>query len=261
MEYLLISIIALFISMVSLFSGFGFGTVLLPVFALFFPLTLAIALSALLHFMNSLSQVILVGKYGNFKIVLKFGIPAAFAALFGAYLLRIISHYEPIFSYSYKGFTLNITWMRLIVGIIIIFSALLILMPKMAKFSFPPRYIPLGGIFSGFLGGFTGYQGALRSAFLIKAGLKKEEFIGTSSWCSIIVDVFRIVGYIPIIYGERIMNSRNLIGLGIASLIAFFGTFLGSKNLHRVTLHGLKILIGAMLLILGVIIISGIKLD
>ena len=43
---LIIPVVALVASLLTLISGFGLGTLLLPVFALFFPLELAVALTA-----------------------------------------------------------------------------------------------------------------------------------------------------------------------------------------------------------------------
>jgi acyl-CoA reductase-like NAD-dependent aldehyde dehydrogenase len=43
----------------------------------------------------------------------------------------------------------------------------------------PPGYLPVGGLLSGFFGGLSGHQGALRSVFLLRAGLTKESFIAT----------------------------------------------------------------------------------
>ena len=54
MELVLIGLVALLTSGLTLFSGFGLGTILMPVFALFFPLPLAIAATAVVHFANNL---------------------------------------------------------------------------------------------------------------------------------------------------------------------------------------------------------------
>jgi len=54
MELFSIGVSALLISGLTLFSGFGLGTVLMPVFALFFPLPLAIAATAVVHFANNI---------------------------------------------------------------------------------------------------------------------------------------------------------------------------------------------------------------
>lgn len=53
-ELVLIGAAAVRISGLTLFSGFGLGTILMPVFALFFPLPLAISATAVVHFANNI---------------------------------------------------------------------------------------------------------------------------------------------------------------------------------------------------------------
>lgn len=50
MEYLVICLSSLAVSGLTLFSGFGLGTVLTPVMALFFPIETAVAATAVVHF-------------------------------------------------------------------------------------------------------------------------------------------------------------------------------------------------------------------
>jgi uncharacterized protein len=47
MEYVVVCLVALIVSGLTLFSGFGIGTLLMPVFAIFFPLQIAIAATAI----------------------------------------------------------------------------------------------------------------------------------------------------------------------------------------------------------------------
>ncbi len=61
MEYIVICLVALLVSALTLFSGFGLGTVLMPAFALFFPVPVAIAATAVVHLANNLFKVVLVG--------------------------------------------------------------------------------------------------------------------------------------------------------------------------------------------------------
>jgi len=44
--------------------------------------------------------------------------------------------------------------------------ALAELLPRFRDLSFGPQFLPVGGLLSGFFGGLSGMQGALRSAFL-----------------------------------------------------------------------------------------------
>ena len=52
-----VCVAALLASGLTLFSGFGLGTLLMPVIALFFPLELAIAMTAMVHLSNHLFKI------------------------------------------------------------------------------------------------------------------------------------------------------------------------------------------------------------
>src|SRR5690606_15954486 len=120
MEILIISLTALFASLLTFFSGFGLGTILLPVLALFFPIDIAIALTAVVHLLNNLFKILLVGKYAVLKIVLKFGLPAIIAAFAGAELLIALTVIEPVASYSIGERVFFITPVKLIIAILMI---------------------------------------------------------------------------------------------------------------------------------------------
>src|SRR4051812_14817285 len=91
MVYLLIAVTSLIASFLTFFSGFGLGTILLPVFAIYYPLPIAIALTACVHLLNNIFKLGLVYKSINWSIVLRFGIPSLLAAFAGAYGLSKIS--------------------------------------------------------------------------------------------------------------------------------------------------------------------------
>jgi uncharacterized protein len=54
MEIFIITLASFVTAILTFFSGFGLGTVLTPVFAIFFPIDLAIALTGVVHFGNNL---------------------------------------------------------------------------------------------------------------------------------------------------------------------------------------------------------------
>jgi len=60
-EIIIICIAAFLASILTFFSGFGLGTILMPVFAFFFPIEVAIALTGVVHFSNNLFKMALVG--------------------------------------------------------------------------------------------------------------------------------------------------------------------------------------------------------
>ena len=96
MEYIVICLVALIGSGLTLFSGFGLGTLLVPVFGLFFPIPIAIALTAIVHFLNNIFKLFLVGKHVDKQIVYRFGLPSIIAAFIGAYILSLITYMDPL---------------------------------------------------------------------------------------------------------------------------------------------------------------------
>ena len=57
MDIVIISLVALIASALTLFSGFGLGTLLMPAVALFFPLEIAITITAIVHLANNCVSV------------------------------------------------------------------------------------------------------------------------------------------------------------------------------------------------------------
>ncbi|MBU2539500.1 MAG: TSUP family transporter, partial [Proteobacteria bacterium] len=195
MSYLIICTVALAVSGLTLFSGFGLGTLLMPVFALFFPVEVAVAATAMVHLANNLFKATLFGRQADYNVVIRFALPAALAAMLGALLLNRLSSMAPIASYSLGTRLFTITWLKTSIGMLIMAFSVAELWPGLKKLSFPPRFIPLGGIVSGFFGGLSGHQGALRTAFLLRAGLSKEALIGTMILSAIVVDISRMLIY------------------------------------------------------------------
>jgi hypothetical protein len=244
MEYLFICTAAFITSGLTLFSGFGLGTLLMPVFAIFFPIDVAVALTAIVHLFNNLFKIVLLGKNANKTAVFQFGIPAILAAFLGAWALLWLSDLKPLVHYQLMGHDFQVTPVKLIVAILMVFFALFELVPKFEKLSFEKKYLPLGGILSGFFGGLSGHQGALRSAFLIKCGLSKESFIGTGVVIACLVDVSRISVYSS---HFSLASGGNNILLLAAIVSAFLGAFIGNRLMKKVTMRTIQVIVGIML--------------
>lgn len=260
MSYFIICTVALAVSGLTLFSGFGLGTLLMPVFALFFPVEVAVGATAMVHLANNLFKALLFGKQADLKTVARFALPAALAAMCGALLLNRLSAMPPIMHYNLGNHLFTITWLKSAIAVLILGFAVAELWPGLKKLSFPPRYIPLGGIISGFFGGLSGHQGALRTAFLLRAGLSKEALIGTMILSAIVVDISRILVYGTTFFIRdfAVMQTEGGFGLVAAgTLAAFLGTFFASRFLKKMTLHTVQTLVGALLLLLAVALGTG----
>jgi len=258
MELVLIGIVALLTAGVTLFSGFGLGTILMPVFALFFPLPLAIAATAVVHFANNIFKFGLMAKQADWPVVARFGIPAAVAAIVGASLLTWFDKMPAIASYTLGESTYEITVVKAVIGVLIVVFAILELWPRFQTLAFPSHWLPLGGVLSGFFGGLSGNQGALRSAFLLKAGLTKEGFVATGVVSAVIVDAARLITYGTSVLSEHLLQSQELLApVAVGTVCAFVGSFLGKRVLQKITLRTVQIIVAVVMLVIGSGLTSG----
>ena len=256
MQEIIIIITAFLASGLTFFSGFGLGTILLPVFAIFFPVEIAVALTAIVHFLNNVFTFFLVGKSIDKSILWRFGIPAIISAFVGAFVLNYLSDLKPFHEYQLLGKTFQMTFIKIIIAALLIFFALFDLIPKLKNLKFNKKYLPIGGFISGFFGGLSGHQGALRSAFLIRSGLSKESFIATGIAIACLIDVTRLS-----VYAENIVKNHETLNWNlvlIATLSAFAGAFLGNKMLKKMTISALQSFVAVALIVFSVFLGLGI---
>jgi len=256
MEIIIISLAAFFIAILTFFSGFGLGTILMPVFAIFFPVDIAIALTGIVHFSNNLFKITLVGKNTDKEVLLKFGIPAIMASFAGAWLLLKITEMPSLYEYQLWGKEIEITPVKLIIAVLLIIFSLIEILPSAQKVQFSRNKLVLGGALSGFFGGLAGIQGAIRSAFLIKSGLTKEAYIATGVVIACMVDLTRLS-----VYASRYKEANlheHLILILMATLAAIIGAFIGNKLLKKVTLRFVQVLVAIMLFLIAIALGAGI---
>lgn len=254
--YLLICITAFGAALLTFFSGFGLGTLLTPVFVLFFPVEVAIALTGIVHFFNNLFKLFLVGANANKKVLRVFGIPAIITAFLGAWVLLQIKDFEPLFRYTLFEKALAVYPIKFVVAILLLFFALVDIIPSLRNIQFEKDKLFLGGLLSGFFGGLSGNQGALRSAFLIKAGLSKEAYVATGVVVSSFIDFTRLSVYATHAVSIDLKNLWPL--LVLATLSAMAGAFLGNKLLKKVTLVFMQNIVAFMLIIIALALGAGI---
>jgi len=256
MELLIICLVVFFTAILTFFSGFGLGTILMPVFAIFFPIDIAIALTGVVHFSNNLFKILLVGKNTDKTVLIKFGIPAILASFVGAWVLIKITVLPSIIHYQLWGNEYEISPVKLIIAIFLIVFAILEIAPSVQRIQFDKNKLPIGGLLSGFFGGLTGIQGAIRSAFLIKSGLTKEAYIATGVVIACLVDFTRLS-----VYASRFTSSNlheNMVLLISATVAAIAGAYVGSRLLKKITLRFIQIIVAMMLIIISLALGSGI---
>lgn len=261
MAFVVVALTALLASGLTMFSGFGLGTLLLPVFALFLPVELAVAATALVHGANNVLKAGLLGRLADFKLVLRFGLPAIIAALAGVYVLKLLSGMPELWTYSLLGKQAVVTPLKLAMAVLMASFAVLELHPRFEQLEFDRRLLPFGGALSGFFGGLSGHQGALRSAFLTKVGMSPQAFVGTNAVIGLLVDLVRISAYAAILFGARLTDlakSREGALIAVGALAAFAGVILGKRLLHKITMATVQRITGALLLLIALLLGLGV---
>lgn len=258
MEYLIIALVAAGAALLTFFSGFGLGTILMPVFALFFPVEAAIALTAVVHLVNNVFKTGLIWRAIPVRVVLIFGLPAAVAAFFGASLLNWFSRNEVII-YTYLLFdkVFYITLLRVIIALLLIVFAFFELSKKLTNFSLSKKYLPLGGLLSGFFGGLSGHQGALRSLFLLRAGLGKDGYIAAGIATAVLIDLSRLTVYGASFFARQLdiaSGGQSFWMMLTACVAALTGSYFGRKLLHKIELPLIHKIVGLMILFLGLLL-------
>ncbi|HEY7363211.1 MAG TPA: TSUP family transporter [Methylomirabilota bacterium] len=259
MTHVVVSVVAFLMSGLTLVSGFGLGTVLTPTFALFFPVPVAVAATALVHLANNGFKLVLLGRYADWRIVVRFGVPAALAAFAGASLLSLVANLPALTAYHLGGREFQVTPVKTVVGMLIVAFGWLEAGRWLERLTIPSRYLVLGGLLSGFFGGLSGNQGAFRSAFLLQAGLGKQAFVGTGIVSTVIVDIVRLL-----VYGRSFLTRGSaavpgeIAGVVVAAMgAAFLGAYLGARVLEHVTLRAVRVTVATMLLVVGLGLVTG----
>lgn len=251
-----ITVVAFFASLLTLFSGFGLGTLLMPVAAIFFPVAVAVALTALVHLLNNLFKLATLFRWIDWRVALRFGVPAILATVPGAWLLTALAEGAPLARYTLFGAEAAVTPVKLAVGTLLIVFAVVEWTGLAKRLDIGARWLPAGGVLSGFFGGLSGHQGAFRSAFLLHAGLDAKGFIATNAAIAALVDVTRLT-----VYG---LNLKLLLAqvdprlIAAAAAAAFAGVLAGRLGAKKVTIATIQKLMAVLLLSLGALIAAGV---
>jgi uncharacterized membrane protein YfcA len=258
MDILLIGLVAALASALTFFSGFGLGTLLLAAFSLFFPVPVAVAATGLVHLLNNLFKGGLLRKRADWRMVLAFGAPAVPAAMLGAWLLAVLGQSPRLWEWEAWGASFGPTGAGFAVGALMMLFAGLELHPGFAKLHAPARWMPLGGALTGFFGGLTGQQGALRSIFLLRAGLAPDRFIATGVMVAILVDLSRLSTYAAS-FGASGLDpaGREALLMAVGTISAAAVTFFAARRIEKVTHSTVRSIVAGMMLLIGAALVAG----
>ncbi|MBI5026934.1 MAG: sulfite exporter TauE/SafE family protein [Nitrospirae bacterium] len=233
---ILITVFAAFAAAaMTLMTGFGLGTVLTPVFLIFYDVKIAILIVAVVHLANNLLKVSLFGRHISKDILKRFGVLTLIGAFIGAF---------------FQG-KMDSSVVKVLLGIVLIFLGLKETTAFGEKLRLPQKIDFIGGFLSGLLGGFVGNQGAIRSAYLLNYQISKEAFIVTAATIASIVDITRIPVYA---FSNRQALLDNMSILLITVAAAYAGTLTGKKILKSISLKAFKKYVAFAVIAIGALL-------
>ena len=148
-----------------------------------------------------------------------------------------------------------LTLKNILIGMVIILFGVL----EFTGFGRKPwrvQSVAAGGLLSGFLGGFSGHQGALRSAFLIRYPISKEVFIATGVAIACLVDITRLSVYLPNLVHGQLPPGYELVFIAIVA--ALCGAWVGNGLLKKLDINVIKKITAVFVITIGVAILLGI---
>lgn len=249
---LLIVLAAFCASLLTLISGFGLGTLLLPVFALFFPLPVAVGMTAVVHLLNNTFKSSLLWREMDLTTVLRFGVPSMLGAFIGAVVLEQLGELTPL----YRGLRVAVGPLAISLAALMVLFAITELSPRINGISFHGKHLFAGGLVSGFFGGLSGHQGALRSMFLLRSGMRKETYIATGVAIAMLVDLTRIPLYAQHVGMGQLQREWPL--LVACVLAAFLGAWWGKRLIPKITYRTVQLAVGGLMMGIAFLLVAGI---
>ncbi len=211
-------------------AGFGLATMLTPVVLFWLPPHEAVAVVAIVHGAHNAWKLKVLRTNIDTNAIRRYGWALILGAIIGAVLHSFIPS-SPLL---------------LVVGLALVILPILSVTEKWTDFRLPEAEDRIGGFGSGFFGGLTGHQGALRAMFLQKRLPDKVTYAATASVLALAVDLTRIPIYL-MFEGTAILDEYILIPCLVVSAIV--GVHLGKRWLIK--WKQTRISIGILIAIVG----------
>lgn len=245
--FILPIIVAFFASILTFFSGFWIWTILLPVFVLFFPLDLAIAMTWIVHLSNNLFKYFIIWNNFDKNTVLRLWLTWIVWSILWAYIFLRISNLNIDIDYSIFSYSFSVNMFSFIIWALLIFFSFLEISTKFKNINFWTKSTYLVWFLSWLFWWLSWHQWALRTAVLSKLNLSKEVFIWTWVVIAIMVDFTRIWVYFS---NFKLLQDVNYLIIFLTILSAFLWSYIWWKLLKKVTIDFVKNIVLALLIVM-----------
>ena len=213
-ELLLVAIGSFLAAALTVPAGFGLSTILTPLVLLLMGPHEAVAVVAVVHGAHNAGKFAALKESVDFEAFRRYGVWLVLGAILGAVLQNEVPQ-KPLLA---------------LIGAFLVSLPLLSMSEGWTGYRIPEANDSLGGFGSGFMGGLTGHQGALRAMFLTRRLPDKMAYAATASVLALCVDFSRVPVYLLFRYDEVSQHTALTLVLVISALI---GVRVGKAWLER----------------------------
>ena len=203
-EFLVLAFVgAFFAAALTVPAGFGLSTMLTPMVLLMMGPHEAVAVVAVVHGAHNAGKFLALRDSVDFSAFRHYGVWLVVGAVIGATLQSKVPQ-DPLLA---------------LIGAFLILLPLLTLSESWTGLSIPEANDRIGGFGSGFMGGLSGHQGALRAMFLTRRLPDKMAYAATASVLALCVDLSRVPVYLFFRSEEIVEHAQITFLLVIAALL------------------------------------------
>tara|TARA_B100001142_G_scaffold41169_1_gene36761 strand:- start:20632 stop:21363 length:732 start_codon:yes stop_codon:yes gene_type:complete len=184
-------------------AGFGLSTILTPLVLVLMPPHEAVAVVAIVHGAHNAGKLALLWENVDFTAFKRYGIWLVVGSIIGAVLQSQVPQ-RPLLG---------------ILGLALMILPILTISERWTGYRIPEANDRFGGFGSGFMGGLSGHQGALRAMFLSKRIPDKMSYAATASILALCVDLSRIPVYLAYRSSEIYSQLSLILVLVVSALI------------------------------------------
>ena len=238
---LVLSIVAVVAGGIAAVAGFGIGSLLTqlltPILAVEIGTRLAVAATAIPHFIGTAQRFWLLRQHVDRHVVLGFGLASAIGGLTGALVHTWLSS----------------RILAVVFGVLLIVAAVSEFTGWIERVRWGPRAAWVVGVLSGGLGGLVGNQGGIRSAAMLGFRVPKESFVATATAIGLFVDAARLPVYLFTQWHDIVAVWQLVTGATVGVVV---GTALGTRVLGRIPQQIFRRIVALLLLCLGLYMVG-----
>ena len=226
-------VLSLIAEIIGTIGGFGSSLLFVPIAGYFLDFHSVLGITALFHLASNISKIALFRKGFDRKLILQMGIPSVLFVAIGAYFSQFLES---------KLLEIVLAAFLMVISVFLYINNTFSLKPTISNSI-------VGGSISGLCAGLLGTGGAIRGLSLAAFNLEINVFIATSAIIDFGIDFTRSAVYIY----NGFVHVHDLYLIPILIGIGFVGTYIGKKILGYFSEKQFKLLVLALVFIVGVI--------